>query len=315
MAITIYPQVWEPFIFNQLVYQNNILNQGLVQIVNDPAIRAGDVTWRNPFYKSLDALANDDETITTSLSITYQSLTDDSELYPILHKVGNFTVHDYNKVTQGVDPMRAFAPQIAGRMLKQMQGRIGKLLTGVFNTTDGVLGQGAGTQTVDKSALAPDIAPEFIDEAAETYHGEANELFTGIIMHSAKFRSLKAQIQSVLTTLADGSQVMQNYFGKYRILQNNTICAPTAGKYPTYIYGGSPIVVGYQQALSLESSRDAQTLTDRIQWQYHYSPGVKGVSMTANNSNSSDANLILGTNYTKTAEDTKNILIAQLITL
>lgn len=312
MAVTIFPQVWEPFIYNQLVYQNNLFNQGLIQVVNDPAIRAGDVTWRNPFYKSLDSLANDDETITTSLSITYQGLTDDSELYPILHKVGNFTVHDLNKVEQGTDPMLRFAPQIAGRMLKQMQGRVAKVISGVFNTTNGVLGQGAGTLTTDYSGFA--ITPEMIDEAAQAYHGEAGELFTGLIMHSRVYRALKKEIQSTLTTLADGSQVVNNYFGKYRILLNDTICAPTAADYPTYVFGGSPIVVGYQQALSLETSRDAGTLTDRIQWQYHYSPGVRGVSMTSNNNNSSDANLILGTNYTKTAEDSKNILMAQLIT-
>jgi hypothetical protein len=312
MAVTIYPQVWEPFIYNQLVYQNNLVNQGLVEIVNDPAIRAGDVTWRNPFYKSLDALANDDETITTSLSITYQALTDDSVLYPVLHKVGNFTVHDYNKVVQATDPMRAFAPQIAGRMLKQMQGRIGKVISGVFNTTNGVLGQGANSMTTDYSGVA--ILPEHIDEAIQVPLGEAGTLITGIIMHSAVYRSLKKQIQSVLTTLADGSTAVNMYFGNLRVLINDTICAPTGVDYPTYMFGGNPIIVGYQQALSLETSRDAQTLTDRIQWQYHYSPGIKGVSMTSNNSNSSDANLALGTNYTYKAEDAKNILMTQLIT-
>lgn len=309
MAVTIYPQVWEPFIFNQLVYQNNVVNQGLVEIVNDPAIRAGDVTWRNPFYKSLDALANDDETITTSLSITYQGLTDANALYPVLHKVGNFTVHDYNKVVQATDPMRAFAPQIAGRMLKQMQGRLGKLITGVFNTTNGVLGS---THTTDYSGVS--ILPEHIDEAIQVPLGEAGTQITGLVMHSAVYRALKKQIQSTLTTLADGSTAVVNYFGNLRVLINDTICAPTGNDYPTFMFGGNPLIVGYQQALSLETSRDAQTLTDRIQWQYHYSPGIKGVSMTANNSNSSDANLILGTNYTKVAEDDKNILMTQLIT-
>jgi hypothetical protein len=307
MALSIVPQVWEPFIANSLTYLNNIQNQGLVSIVTNAAITAGDVTWRNPKLKSLNELAADDVQLTTSTTLSPQALTDYQELYPVLHRADGISIHDLNKIEMGVDAMQMLAPQIAQRNLNQMQKKLVSFTKGAFAT---VL---ATSHTHDKSNAG--ITPMAIYEAGMTIHGEAMTLLNKVIMHSKIFYDLQASIEQKLTVNADSSTLPAFYLGDKRVIINDTLCAPASGVYPTYICGGSPWVIGYQKSLALETYRSPLTFTDSLQWTVHYAVGLTGVSMTSNNSNPTPGTLETGSNYTSVAPTVNSIPLVRLLTL
>lgn len=309
MALTIIPAVWEDFIVNLMPQANNAINQGLTKIIEDPSIRDKDTSWRRPYLKSLDSVSTGTTRVTTSTTVTYAALNDYSEVFPIVHGYGAIAQHDLNTITQGIDAMQLIAPQIAEKNLKDIQGMLKYMTDGIYGTS-GVL---EATHVKDYSSVA--ITPEHIDEAAEWALGENWEKCDKIYLHTTVKRALQDDIKGHLTTLANGQTVLREYLGQYQIITNNTICAPVGGVYKTWIAGGNPFTIGYQRALALEASRNAATFEDRLQWTYHIGFGLDGVSMTTDNNNPSDAELQDVANYTKVAEQDRNILLVQLKTL
>jgi hypothetical protein len=304
----IIPTYQSDWVFNGLSYLNNIQTAGVVQLINAPSITKGDTHWRNPKVKSLNELAANDIQMTTSSTLTPQALTDYTEIFPVLHRQDGITVRDFNNIEAGVDFGAGVLNQIPGRVLNQTQIMIAAMLKGIY-ITSGALNT---SHVYDMTGYA--MTPMMVYDAAESKLGEADQLLNKVIMHSKVKIKLAGQIENKVTTQVNGGTLVTSWLGDKQVIVNNTICATLGDNvYPTYICGGSPILMGWQKNINLESQRTITTKSTAWSWDYHYAVGMSGVTY-AGAANPASTVLDDAASWTSTAPTANSVLCVQLLT-
>jgi hypothetical protein len=270
MAFTTVPTYFQDYALNEIGFLNNVQTQGLIEFFTKST--RGDQFWTYPKLASLDTSITADTVVTTSSDLTTTALNDYSERMPVLHRHAGVYINDISELDKGIEPWKMLAPQLPGTIWKTIQTAVGAMFTGLF-TTSGTL---VATHQSDKSSIA--LTSNHIFSEPVSLLGEVGLTFNKVMMHSLKAIDLKEDIESKVTTLQSGDTVLTQYLGNKQVIINDTICAPTSDVYPTYIFTGSPVKMGWEKDIRIEEDRAALTSKTHYIGRWDYALGFKGVN-------------------------------------
>lgn len=271
MAFTTTPAYWQDWVVNKLAYLNNVMNQGIVELVTKTT--TGDTMWRWPVLSSLDSVMTTETVVTTSSTVTPDGLADYYEYMPVLHRKGGVRIYDINKADKGIDIWPKLAAELPETILNNfIQPSIKAMLTGWF-TTAGAL---RSTHFSDESLSS--ISGQLLKYEAVNLLGEVALTFDKVIIHPAKLTELESEILAQPLLMQNGDTIIQQFLGNKRLIVNESICAKIGDAYPAYVIGGSPIRLGWEKTVEVESQRNA--LSSYTDWlaEWYYAIGGRGLN-------------------------------------
>lgn len=249
MAISFNRQIFADAVANQLPEHSTLLQSGLVYNDPNPAFAGGDTKYRSEFMKSLAILGDDNKRESTG-DISTKELQSGSVAGPILRRYDAIEQKELEKILNGVDGIKTFSPQIATVVGRNIEKAYKNVLNGVFKP-NGALHY---THQFDNSGNGSGLLDDGVIFDASALLGESSEILNTMIMHSAKYITLKKNGLVDFPTTAQGEQLLTSgmfvngRFAGRRILVNDTLCepfttTPTAATATLTIAGGAATAV------------------------------------------------------------------------
>lgn len=312
------PNLWTPWIQEQLQATQNLISMGLVTVDTAAPVATSGQFMNIPIQQPLSTISNV-QRITTSTTLTPTATADVQEIGVVVHNGDSYYMPEIAKLERGMDGLAALAPQIVKVALDGIQTHLVSGTKGVFDATGAL----ASTHVYTPANNTLDV--DAILYGTQDVFGENMDSMDAIIMHSLKFAEFTSANLVTYVNAGDFGQELL-YKGKVptvlgkRVLINDTLCATfTSGqetKYPTYIVKGQPWYLGYQKTLDVKFDEDILTGGGnmRLAWYVHYVPHTKGVSWTSSTANPTTAQLATVGNWTKKQQD-YNIGIMRIETL
>lgn len=318
LADIIVPSIFAPYMAEKTTELSEIIAAGIAE--RDPYFDSlasgGGKTVEMPFW---DDLTGDSQLMSDSADLTVNALTADKDIAAINNRANAWGANDLAKWISGADPSGAIAERIAGWWARATQRIMIKILTGLFDNTNGVL------RTTHRSNIYTDVVAGSITAAmrltGDTFNdakqllGDAKDKLTAVAMHSATENYLVKQDLIDYIPDSEGKSRIRTFQGHRVIVDDN--CPATAGTnataYMTYLFGFGAFAWG-EGALdpneAVETDRQVLSSNDIIASRRRFILHPRGVkwSGTAAGASPSDAELATGTNWTKAYLD-KNIRI------
>jgi hypothetical protein len=310
-----YPEQVSPFVQLGLYTKNVITGQGLVAVDTNPPFKKGGEIFTTPVQLSLDNMTGMTK-ITASTTLTPVSI-DDSSIKVFSTMLGDaISTTDYETIHRGINANQQLGTQIGEYVAREVQSKLFKyMLDGVFGT--------AGALTATNVYDASSIGNTWLDlkavNRARTVLGESGMAMDTLMVHSEQYKDLLEQgitmatgtvyLNGILTT---GEVPM---FMGYKVLINDTLCAPTDDVYNAYLVGGQPFYLGYQRNITLEQDRNILVGggTDIVAFNVALGCAIQGVSYVSATMN--PASSVLATPATwSLVDDYRNVKLIQIKT-
>ncbi|MBU3193472.1 major capsid protein [Clostridium algidicarnis] len=232
----IVPELFNPYVVNKTMEKSALVQCGIITNNSefDGLASQASPLINMPFFEDL---TGESEQIIEDADLAAAKITSNKDVAAIIRRAKMWSATDLSAALAGKDPMGAIGELVAGFWTRDMQKELIAMLKGVF-LADSMKGN-----LLDISAATGNAAKwsanAFID--AQQMLGDAQELLTGVTMHSAVKSELKKQ-NLIQTIRPSDSPEFDTYQGKRVIVDDG--CPVDAGVYTTYLFGQGAIALG-----------------------------------------------------------------------
>lgn len=235
----IQPEVFTPYAIQRTMELSALLQSGIAQHTSEfDQLASGPNTLINmPFWNDL---TGDAETMADTGDTTPGKITASDDIAIKQGWVKSYGVNALSAMLSGDDPMRAIADLFASYWSRWNQGVLLSLLDGVFASAS------MAEKVHDITAKAGDAAlisgSTFID--ATQLMGDAKDLLTGVMMHSA-VESYLAKLQLIEYEETQDKSTRVPYFMRKRVIVDDAMTFDTVtGAGVAYLFGEGAIAWG-----------------------------------------------------------------------
>lgn len=269
MAITkisdvIVPQLFNPYVVNRTMELSALAQSGI--IVNTPEFDrlASEAarTHNMPFFE--DLTGSSEETL-EDVVMTPAKIGSNKDVSTTLLRQKMWASTNLAAALAGSDPMKAIGDLVAGFWARDMQKELISLLAGIFGTYTPEGGTATTPMadhildlTKQSSAAAKIISASAFIDACQLM-GDAQELLTDVVMHSATKTYLKKQ--NLIETERDSNDVEFDTYQGRRVTVDDG-CPVSDGVYTTYLFSQGAIALGNGSPVghvATEFDRDKKT--------------------------------------------------------
>lgn len=305
----IVPDVFNPYVVERTAEKSALYQSGIIQ--SDAQLNAlaqsGGTLLQMPFWSDL---TGDDEVLSDTGSLTAGAITASKDVARLHMRGRAWGVNDLAKALSGDDPMGVVADLVADYWARRMQAALIKTLDGVFasatmagNLHDITAVTGADTFTGE----------HFIDATHKL--GDAENLLTAIMVHSATYASMRKQNLIDFIPNSQGVYDIPTYMGK-RVIVDDGLPIVSTTNYTTYLFGAGAI--GYGEGappVPTETDRDSLAGEDYLITRKHFllhPRGVKWNESSVAGDSPTNAELATAANWTRVYAN-KNIRIVKFL--
>lgn len=305
----IVPDVFNPYVVERTAEKSALYRSGIIQ--SDAQLNAlaqsGGTLLQMPFWADL---TGDDEVLSDTGSLTAGAITASKDIARLHMRGRAWGVNDLAKALSGDDPMGVVGDLVADYWARRMQAALIKTLDGVFasatmagNLHDITAVTGADTFTGE----------HFIDATHKL--GDAENILTAIMVHSATYASMRKQNLIDFIPNSQGVYDIPTYMGK-RVIVDDGLPIVSTTKYTTYLFGAGAI--GYGEGappVPTETDRDSLAGEDYLITRKHFllhPRGVKWNESSVAGDSPTNAELATAANWTRVYAN-KNIRIVKFL--
>ncbi|MBW8383962.1 MAG: coat protein [Youngiibacter sp.] len=307
IANIIVPEVFNPYVVQRTAELSALVRSGIIQRSEefDKLAAAGGKLINMPFWADL---TGDDEVLSDSGSLTVNNITSGQDVAVLLMRGKAWGVNDLAKALSGDDPMAAIGDLVAEYWVRKQQSALLKMLEGVF----GAATMAGNLHDISAAANpADDITASTTVDAFQKV-GDAKDLLTGVMMHSATEANLIKQglITYDQRDVNGVSTRIKRFLDKEVIVDDG--CPVANGVYTTYLFGQGAIALGEGAApVPTETDRDSLAGSDILINRRHFILHPRGVafqSAAVVGSSPTNAELATAANWAR-VYDNKNIRV------
>lgn len=236
LSDVIVPELFNPYVINRTMEKSALVQSGIITNNSefDSLASQAAPTINMPFFEDL---TGESEQIIEDADLEAAKITSSKDVAAIIRRAKMWSATDLSAALAGKDPMAAIGELVSGFWTRDMQKELIAILNGIFSSTS------MKGNLLDISALEGDAskwsASAFID--AQQLLGDAKELLTAVVMHSATESALRKQ-NLIETIKPSDSPAFNTYQGKRVIIDDG--CPVDKGVYTTYLFGQGAIALG-----------------------------------------------------------------------
>lgn len=255
IADVIQPEVFTPYTIQRTMELSALIQSGIVQNNTEfDQLASGPNTLVNmPFWEDL---TGDSEVLKDTGALTPGKIGSDKDVAVKQARGRAWGANGLSALLSGDDPLRAIADLVAAYWTRDMQKILLATLDGVFKSSS------MSGHVLDISSESDDDAlisgDSFID--ATQLLGDAKELLTGVMMHSA-VEAYLAKRQLIEYVQEKDQSVRVPYFMGKRVVVDDSTPYDTATKTGTmYLFGNGAIALGngsHPRIIETEIDRDS----------------------------------------------------------
>lgn len=255
IADVIQPEVFTPYTIQRTMELSALIQSGIVQNNTEfDQLASGPNTLVNmPFWEDL---TGDSEVLKDTGALTPGKIGSDKDVAVKQARGRAWGANGLSALLSGDDPLRAIADLVAAYWTRDMQKILLATLDGVFKSSS------MSGHVLDISGESDDDAlisgDSFID--ATQLLGDAKELLTGVMMHSA-VEAYLAKRQLIEYVQEKDQSVRVPYFMGKRVVVDDSTPYDTATKTGTmYLFGNGAIALGngsHPRIIETEIDRDS----------------------------------------------------------
>ncbi|KGN00371.1 coat protein [Clostridium botulinum] len=237
LSDVIVPELFNPYIINQTMEKSALIQSGIITNNSefDSFASQASPLINMPFFEDL---TGESEQIIEDGDLEAAKITSKKDVAAILRRAKMWSATDLSAAMSGKDPMAAIANLVSGFWARDMQKELIAILNGIFSATS------MKDNLLDISALegnkAKWSASAFID--AQQKLGDAQELLTGVMMHSAVKSELKKQ--NLIQTIRPSDSPEFDVYQDKRVIVDDGCPVDSSGIYTTYLFGQGAIALG-----------------------------------------------------------------------
>ena len=317
-------------VLEEFFIRSQFVSSGIIRRNTAMDMTAGGVVVNVPFFQEFvateESIDSSDQWGTSEEGyLSPQRISMSDYRIPVVHRGWAAAADDLSRLGSGNDPLGAIRSYIASNMAMHRQNYLLRLLSAVFDETDGALeGNFLGNITAATGTASADTAAENHLTAARVIEcqnllGERGSNLNIIAMHSAVYNHIKQQglltfsSPAAPTTTSNiewqgggvgVSDTAVAYYAGMRIVVSDQLITsdtPTgkdagdAIEYPVYIFAPGAVEEGVQSGMRIEADRNILSKSDVISLDYHYLLGIPGVNWAGNVGGVSPTNAAIGT--------------------
>lgn len=233
----IVPELFNPYVVNRTMEKSALVQSGIItnnSEFDDLASQASPLV-NMPFFEDL---TGESEQIIEDADLEAAKITSNKDVAAIIRRAKMWSATDLSAALAGKDPMAAIGELVSGFWTRDMQKELIAILKGVFlapTMKDNLLDISAMTEGAAKWS-----ASAFID--AQQMLGDAQELLTGVMMHSATKSELKKQ--NLIQTIRPSDSPEFEVYQDKRVIVDDGCPVETGGIYTTYLFGQGALALG-----------------------------------------------------------------------
>lgn len=254
IADVIQPEVFTPYVIQRTMELSALINSGIVEHNAEfDALASGPNTTVNmPYWNDL---TGDSEVMKNDGALTPGKIGSNKDVAVKHGRARAWGANGLSALLSGDDPMRAIADLVAAYWARDMQKILLATLDGVF-ASDSMIDKVLDISgELDDAAL---LTPEsFVD--ANQLMGDAKDLLTGVMMHSA-VEAYLAKMQLIEYEETKDKNIRIPYFMNKRVIVDDGMPYDTATKTGTmYLFGNGAIALGngsHPRIIETETDRD-----------------------------------------------------------
>ena len=255
IADVIQPEVFNPYVIQRTMELSALINSGIVENSAEfDRLASGPNTIVNmPYWNDL---TGDSEVMTDDGALTPGKIGSNKDVAVKHGRARAWGANGLSALLSGDDPMGAIANLVASYWARDMQKILLATLDGVF-TSDSMQ-----DKVLDISQEEGDAAlftPESFVDATQLM-GDAKDLLTGVMMHSA-VEAYLAKLQLIEYEETKDKNVRIPYFMNKRVIVDDSMPFDTATKTGTmYLFGNGAIALGngsHPRIIETEVDRDS----------------------------------------------------------
>lgn len=235
----IQPEVFTPYVINRTMELSALIQSGIAEnnAQFDELASGPNLTANMPFWNDL---TGDLEIMDDKGESNPDNIGSDKDVARKLGFVKSYGANALASLLSGSDPMKAIADLFAAYWNRQYQGVLLSTLDGIFSATN------MSDKIYDITGKSGDAAlingRSFLD--ANQVMGDAKDLLTGIMIHSATETSLAKNNLIEYRQESEGS-VRVPYFMNKRVIVDDSIAFDTVtGASEAYLFGNGAIAWG-----------------------------------------------------------------------
>ncbi|WP_061334252.1 major capsid protein [Clostridium botulinum] len=237
LSDVIVPELFNPYVVNRTMEKSALVQSGI--IVNnsefDNLASQASPLINMPFF---EYLTGESEQIIEDTDLEAAKITSNKDVAAILRRAKMWSATDLSAALAGKDPMAAIGELVSGFWTRDMQKELIAILKGIFLSTS------MKNNLLDISAMAEGAAKwsasAFID--AQQMLGDAQELLTGVMMHSAVKSELKKQ--NLIQTIRPSDSAEFDVYQDKRVIVDDGCPVDVGGVYTTYLFGQGALALG-----------------------------------------------------------------------
>lgn len=240
LSDVIVPELFNPYVVNRTMEKSALVQSGIITNNSefDGLASQASPLVNMPFFEDL---TGESEQIIEDADLEAAKIKSNKDVAAILRRAKMWSATDLSAALAGKDPMGAIGELVSGFWTRDMQKELIAILKGVFladSMKDNLLDISGGTGNAAKWS-----GSAFID--AQQKLGDAQELLTGVMMHSAVKSELKKQ-NLIETIRPSDSPEFDVYQGKRVIVDDGCPVEGTgaASIFTTYLFGQGAIALG-----------------------------------------------------------------------
>lgn len=315
IADVIVPEIFSPYVIRKSTELSRLIQSGIYTTSTElnNLITGGGRTITMPKWNDL---TGDDEIISESSPLTPSKLSAEAEVAVALYRGKAWGATELSGCFAGSDPMEAIGTLVAEYWNRKEQKTLISTLEGCFAASNmSGLVSGDGTTAISAESILD----------AKQLLGDAADKLTALAIHSAVFTQLQKLNLIKYIPNARGEINIPTYLGYNLIVDDGLpVVAATTGEnatpamYTSYLFAAGSVARGIGNPPSLtqtETDRDSMASTDYLinRRAYVLHPiGMKWKGVTVVGETPTNAELALGTNWTRVA-DVKQMGMVKLV--
>ncbi|SHE62060.1 major capsid protein [Clostridium fallax] len=237
LSDVIVPELFNPYVINKTMEKSALIQSGIITNNSefDSLASQASPLINMPFFEDL---TGESEQIIEDGDLEAAKITSKKDVAAILRRAKMWSATDLSAAMSGKDPMGAIGQLVSGFWARDMQKELIAILNGIFSATS------MKDNLLDISSLEGDkakwSASAFID--AQQKLGDAQELLTGVMMHSAVKSELKKQ--NLIQTIRPSDSPEFDVYQDKRVIVDDGCPVDSSGIYTTYLFGQGAIALG-----------------------------------------------------------------------
>lgn len=236
----IVPELFNPYVINKTMEKSALVQSGIITNNSefDSFASQASPLINMPFFEDL---TGESEQIIEDANLTPAKITSNKDVAAIIRRAKMWSATDLSAALAGSDPMAAIGNLVSGFWTRDMQKELLAILKGIFSS-DSMEGNLLNISDNTGNA-AKWSASAFID--AQQKLGDAQELLTGVMMHSAVKSELKKQ--NLIQTIRPSDSPEFDVYQDKRVIVDDGCPVEGTGTtavFTTYLFGQGAIALG-----------------------------------------------------------------------